>query len=354
MNSVAQLGTSERIPAITFRKAVFLSAIATIAFLATCGALHMLLPAPNVSGITTKLRFFAAHQDEFDTIFVGSSRIYAGVSPSTFDQIMASAGTPSHTFNFGVNGLYPPERFYFLEQILALKPRKLKRVFVEMDDVQVTWLPDEQTSQRVLYWHDWKRTRIILQKILKLDVPGHLKWKLRAFRKWRGTIALHLMLFATNFGNCGRALDLAESWASGNQIDLSELGPRQDGYFPQFAEISGEQLSEYQKILARAQAAQIGDVVLDDYAARAYRRLAQRIQSAGATPVFIVTPVYPQMPSKFPGPAPGLVLSYNNPTRYPAMYRLETRTNQYHLNSTGAEQFTRLLTEDFLRSSRQP
>lgn len=355
MNSVAQIDSaSERIPAITFRKAFFSSAIAAIAFLATCVAFHMLLPTPNVSGITTRMRFFAAHMDEFDTIFVGSSRIYAGVSPSTFDQTMASAGNPSHSYNFGVNGMYPPERFYVLEQILSLKPRKLKHVFIEMDDVQVTWLPDEQTSQRVLYWHDWKRTRIILQKILKLDVPGQLKWKLRAFRRWRGMIALHLMLFAKNLGNCGRALDLAKSWSSGNQIELLELGPRQDGYFPQFAQMSAEEVSEYEKELAREQALQIGDVVLDDYADRAYRHLAHQIRSAGATPIFIVTPVYPQMPSKFFGPAPGLLLSYNNPARYPELYRPEARTNQQHLNSTGAEQFTRLLAEDFLRSARQP
>jgi hypothetical protein len=138
MNSVVQLGSIGRIPAITLRKAVLLSAIATLAFLGTCCAFHLLLPAPNVSGITTRMQFFAAHMDDYDTIFVGSSRIYAGISPATFDQVMASAGNPSHSFNFGVNGMYPPERFYVLEQIISLKPRKLKRVFIEMDDVQVT------------------------------------------------------------------------------------------------------------------------------------------------------------------------------------------------------------------------
>ena len=354
MKSLAHVGTIERIPAITLRKAVLLPVIAALAFLGTCGAFHLLLPAPFVSGITTRMRFFAAHIDEYDTIFVGSSRIYAGVSPATFDQVMASAGNPSHSFNFGVNGMYPPERFYVLEQILSMKPRKLKRVFIEMDDVQVAWLPDELTSQRVLYWHDWKHTRIILEKILRLDVRGELKWKLRALRKSRGTIALHLMLFARNFANCGRALDLAKSWAGGNQIELLELGPRQDGYFPQFAQISGEKATEYEKELARARLAPGGDVVLDPYADRAYRHFAQQIQSAGASPVFIVTPIYPQAPSKFPGPAPGLVLSYNNPARYPEMYRPEARTNEGHLNSTGAEQFTRLLAEDFLKSGPQP
>jgi hypothetical protein len=89
--------------------------VGAAAFLGTCIALHAFLPSPNVQEVGTKMRFFAAHKDEFDTIFVGSSRIYRGVSPSAFDEVMGKAGVPSHTFNFDVNGMHPPERFYVLE-----------------------------------------------------------------------------------------------------------------------------------------------------------------------------------------------------------------------------------------------
>jgi hypothetical protein len=267
---------------------------------------------------------------------------------------MAKAGNPSHTFNFGANGMLPPERFYVLEQILSMKPRKLKRVFLEMDDVQVTWLPDEQTSQRVLYWHDWKRTRVILRKILNLDVHEQWKRKLRLLRKWHETIVLHLMLFAKNFGNFGRALDLAESFLGGNQIQWGELGPKLDGYFPVAVRISGEKESAYEKELAHEEVAQIKNVALDHYADQAYRHYARQIRTAGATPVFIVTPVYPQLPSQFPGPSPGLLLTYNNPTLYLDLYSSEARIDEGHLNLTGAEKFTRLLAEDFLRNTRQP
>ena len=219
MNSGALTGARERVPSKPFGASWFLNAIAgAAAFLCTCIALHAFLPAPNVREVGTKMRL-----------------------------VMAKAGNPSHTFNFGANGMLPPERFYVLEQILSMKPRKLKRVFLEMDDVQVTWLPDEQTSQRVLYWHDWKRTRVILRKILNLDVHEQWKRKLRLLRKWHETIVLHLMLFAKNFGNFGRALDLAESFLGGNQIQWGELGPKLDGYFPVAVRISGEKESAYEK-----------------------------------------------------------------------------------------------------------
>ena len=267
---------------------------------------------------------------------------------------MARAGEPSHSFNFGVNGMHPPESFYVVDQILSMKPRKLKRVFVELDDLYGAFLSGEQTSQRVLYWHDWKRTRLVLRKILKLDANDDWKQKLRTFRRGRHTIALHVGLFAKNFSNFGRASDLAESLVGSNQIGSDELGPKQDGYFPQAAQIAGEKLSDYEKELAREQADHLVNLAVDDYAAQAYWHFARQVRSAGATPIFIVTPIYPQIPSKFPGPIPGLLLSYNNPTLYAGFYRPEARTSEGHLNSTGAEEFTRLLVEDFLRNMDQP
>lgn len=324
--------------------------IGAVAFFCTCITLHCLLPAPDASGIATKMRFFAAHKDDFDTIFVGSSHIYCGVSPALFDEGMAKAGIPSHTFNFGVNGMYPPERFYVLEQILSLNPRKLKRVFVELDDIQGTWLPDEQNSQRVLYWRDWRHTWVILEKALDLDVPGQWKRKLWALRKRRDTIIRSLSLFAKNVSNFGRALDIAESFVNSNQIPEVET----DGYFAQTTRIFGEKESAFQNELAREQAAHIANVVLDPYASRFYVHFARRIRSTGAIPVFVVTPTYPQMPSRFSGPPPGLVLSYNNPLTYSDLYRSDARSDEGHLNSTGAERLTRLLVEDFLRNTPQP
>jgi hypothetical protein len=338
----------------TFRTAFFLPAITVVAFLCTCVAVHTLLPGPNIPEVSSKMRFFAAHKDEFDTIFVGSSRIYSGVSPGTFDQLMARAGRPSHSFNFGLNGMYPPESFYVVDQILSMKPRKLKRVFVELDDLHGGPLSGGQTSQRVLYWHDWKRTRLVLRKILKLDANEGWTQKLKTFRRERDTIALHLGLFAKNFSNVGRASDLAESSVGSNQSELDELGPKQDGYVPETGRISGEKLLDYEKELAREQADHLGNVAVDDCAAQAYWHFARQIRSAGATPIFFVTPIYPQIASRFSGPSPGLLLSYNNPTLYAGFYRPEVRANYGHLNATGAEEFTQLLVEDFLRNMDQP
>jgi hypothetical protein len=324
------------------------------AFIFTCLVLHAFLPEPNIGDVGSKLRFFAAHKNDFDTIFVGSSRVYYGVSPSVFDQVLAENGIPSRSFNFGGSGMSPPEEFYVLEQILTVNPPNLKRVFLEIDDIQTIWPPGDRPSQRVVYWHDTKNTGLIVRKILDLDLREPLKRKLRMLRKARQPIARHLMLWARNISNQGRAFDLTESFLGRNQSEWETVGPKVDGHFPLTKEISGEKEFAYEKELAREQGAGLGDVALDRYADQAYRRLADRIRSTGAAPVFLVAPIFPQFPSRFSGPPPGLLLAYNKPSLYPKFYQRAARADAHHLNSAGATEFTTRMALDFLKNKREP
>jgi hypothetical protein len=353
MSSVVRLARWEKIlrsgPASSFIN-VF-SALA--AFICTSAALHAWLPSPEVRDVSPKLRFFAAHRDEFDTIFVGSSHVHNDVSPSAFDEVLASAGIPNRSFNFGADGMFPPEQFYLLDQILAMKPPKLKRIFLEIGNVEVTWLPGQENSQRAVYWHDWKRTGIVLRKILEADVDEPWPRKLRTMRRWRGTIIRHLALFGRNLGNVGRAFDLAKSLTGREEAEW-ELGPSLDGYFPLTANIPEEKASAFQKELAREESAGIQRVELDPYATAAYRDYAGAIRRTGATPVFMVTPVYPQFPSQFPGVPPALVLAYNDPGRYPDFYRPDFRVDEHHLKASAADKFTRLVAADFLKNTPHP
>ena len=329
-------------------------AAAAAAFVFTCLVLHAFLPAPDIGDLSAKLRFFALHKDEFDTIFLGSSRIYNGIAPSIFDQVLAENGVRSRSFNFGGGGMYPAEEFHILEQILALHPRNLKRMFLEIDDLQVSWVAGDNPSQRVVAWHDTKTTVLVARKMLNLDVREPLARKLRRLRKARHSLARHAMLWARNISNEGRAFDLAESFAHGDQKDREKLGPKLDGHFPTDEVMSGEAELTYERELAREPARNGGDVALDRYADQAYRHYARRLRRLGVSPVFIVAPALPQFPSKFSGPPPGLVLAYNKPSLYPDFYHSSVRVDVNHLNSTGAARFSTLVALDFLRNTRQP
>jgi len=125
-------------------------AIALFAFIATSGVIHAFLPPMIPKGIAAKLKFFAEHKDEFDTLLVGTSSIYYSVSPEIFDRVTGENGLPTRTFNFGIDAMHPPENFYVLDQILKTRPRNLKWVFIETANVE-TKLHKVLGTERAVY-----------------------------------------------------------------------------------------------------------------------------------------------------------------------------------------------------------
>src|SRR4051812_12025023 len=125
-------------------------AIALIAFAGSCLAIHAIRPFPDIPKLAAKLRYFRTHKDEFDTIFIGSSHVYRGIVPKTFDRVTEEAAVPTHSFNFGLDGMQPPESLYFLDQVLLTKPARLKWVFVELEEVQGEW-PEQRWQTHRFY-----------------------------------------------------------------------------------------------------------------------------------------------------------------------------------------------------------
>ena len=321
-------------------------ALAAGAFIGTCGLLHYLLPLPEVEGVTPKLQFFRSHQDEFDTLFVGSSRFYHQISPAIFDDVMRKRGVSTHSFNFGIDGMHLPESFYVLELILASKPRQLKWVFIEFDNLQVLPWPGYRGTQRLLYWHDWTRTSFLVHKLLRYNI-----WKFQHGKKQREYLGIHLALFAKNFCNVGNASVLIR------QRFLPEphmptttkiLGPHRDGFFASDMQMSSAQKNAYEQALARARQLTKPRVV-DPYADKAFRICAQKVRQRGAVPIFVVPPAVGASPVGFRTSAPpsGVVLAFNDYDAFSALFRSEVRANEAHLNKTGADEFTRVLAKRF-------
>ena len=90
-------------------------------------------PAELPSTLREKLAHLAAHGGEYDAIFVGSSRIQNHLMPALFDRLTAEGGKAVKSFNAGVSSMHTPEDGWFLEQILARKPARLRWVFLEID-----------------------------------------------------------------------------------------------------------------------------------------------------------------------------------------------------------------------------
>ena len=349
----------------TLIHAVANSAIAATAFLITCIGLHAVLPFPEIDGgVSQKFRFFAAHKDEFDTLFIGSSRIYFQISPAIFDRVTRESGLPTHSFNFGIGGMYLPESAYLLEQILKLKPRNLRWVFIEYDEMQTKWSAENQTSRRALYWADWKRVSLLLRKLtdtgigpLWLPSPTKLRDIVLRQKDEKNTRSL-LTFYATqverNYTNVARAADVLDYLLGRdtNERRASYLGVASDGYVTRPNRMSPSEAAAYERGLAAA-VAQSSTRALSPYALEAYRQCAQEIRNIGATPIFLITPSTTQINIATESTGmPGVVMAFNNPRTYPSLYRTSVRRDGQHLTKPGAEEFTRLVAANFVELAR--
>ena len=325
----------------------FLNAgIAALAFVLACAGLNAFLPFPEIDVVSPNLRFFQQHRDDFDTVFIGSSRIRHQISPAIFDRMMREAGLPTRTFNFGINGMVPPEDGYVLERLLGAKPRHLKWVFIELDELQTKRVPEAEGTRRALYWHDLKRTSLVIRAIHE----GGGYWEAREL------LLFHGALFVKNFTNIGRKIDFSE-WMSRlwkEEALSKELGRDGDGYVPLSRKMSATEAVVYETELKHA-VTHSGSRFVSASTEHAYRQLAEEVRRAGAIPIFLVTPLTMQIKLGF-RPESGIagnVMSFNDARAYPQLYLNEVRFNADHLNGTGAEEFTRLVAENFLQLRRE-
>jgi hypothetical protein len=341
------------------------SVIGVTAFLITCIGLRSILPFPEIDGgVSQKFRFFAAHKDEFDTIFIGSSRIYFQLSPAIFDRVTRESGLPTRSFNFGIGGMYLPETAYLLEQILNLKPRNLRWVFIEYDELQAKWSPENQTSRRALYWADWKRVSLLLRKLadagtapLWLPNPGKVRdivLRQNDEKNTRSLLTFYAGQFEKNYTNVARAADVLQYFLGRDTKERrsSYLGAASDGYVTRPGGMSPSQAAAYERGLAAAMA-EAGTHLLSPYTVEAYRQCAREVRNIGATPIFLITPSTTQIDIATESTGgPTFVMKFNNPQTYPNLYRSSVRRDGQHLTKSGAEEFTRILAANFVELAR--
>jgi hypothetical protein len=326
--------------------------ISVAGFCATALGLHTFLPPPQIDGISAKIQFIQDHGDEIDTLFIGSSRVYHGVNPSIFDVTTAAAGLPTHSYNFGVDAMLPPETFYVVDQILAAKPRKLRWVFIELEDVQVAVSQEHARTQRALSWHDWPRTWIVARKLLNLDVHEKWKRKRKSILRNQDALATHFSLLLKRFANTGRVFDLTRWYPEEEDASQLEYEPKGDGYAPAMAPMDDERRARFEAWVA-SDPASAKPREIDRYGDRAFRDYVEKFRSIGVTAIFFVTPGSTAfVPSRFIGAQPAAVMAFNDARAFPSLYLPSSRIDEAHLNATGADEFTRLLAFRFLSWKR--
>ncbi len=146
--------------------------------LLSCLGIHRTLPIPEIPEVQAKLTYLKDHIDDYDTLFLGTSRIYRHVIPKLFDGLTTEREIPTKSFNAAADGMRPPEDSYVFDQILGYRPKHVRWVFLELWWLRLSIDDQKRQTNRLVYWHDAERLGLLFQEALNIKKARH----------WRGTL----------------------------------------------------------------------------------------------------------------------------------------------------------------------
>lgn len=315
------------------------------ALVGVCSGIHAALPFPKVLGVYQKWLYFQKHKDELDAVFMGSSRVYHGVVATQFDaRVSELTGRKVRTFNAGYDAMWPPESLFMMRQLLAMKPKRLKYVFIECLDIYADLSPETRDTRRTAYWHDLQHTAMAWGSIRDQQFAGTRGWELAA---------THAEILLRNWTNQGRGAEwLGYEFGVERRKKESRWEPPaawkdNGGYEPEDDQpLAGEELKRF---LAGVEARKksLPPAPMKPTLRRAFAEMLAEIKAAGCTPIVLITPTV-RADENFEGFPPEVaVWRYHDPKQYPALYEPGNRHDFTHLNHAGAQAFTELLATRF-------
>jgi hypothetical protein len=323
---------------------LLLCACAAVGFAAMVAVLHRAVPLP-VAEVTPKLKYLEAHRRDFDTVFIGSSRIYHGVSPKVFDAAMAAAGKPTRSFNLAVAGLMPPESLYMTRTMLAMRPPRLRTVFLEVASAEP--IPDmNNLTERDIYTQD-ASSLIHGLKRAQLDLrvtPQEFRWQ-----QVSDDLSYSVLTFAQNELNVGRLASASDLAVDPEKYGPLTLGPDRDGYVPARNPLSKRSRRKLEMELESIRKGIAKERPKDDLNEEDYAHTRDLLEAHGVELILVTAPVALRDYHARVDLPPGVrFLAFDDPDRHPELFEPEHRSDSDHLNNSGARIFSQELADSYL------
>lgn len=339
--------------------------------LITSISIKKVLPSPKLAVIDSKLDHFAAEKDEYEVLFLGSSRMYRHLIPKTFDREMDAYGHELDSFNFGVYSMKFAESYFILNKLLDLKPKNLQYIFMDYGwDFRVG--ADNWRTDRGSHHHTFARSTWIFQSILKSQEDSVIR---KAFLLFDNAVPL-----VYNYSNTGKLKELLQSWERfGSEVSAtkpnSEQGyqePDKDGYFPIEKEKDPsfekrrqkllQELDEYEQ--SKPKLSKIKTKTkqgLSKYELTEIEKLTTKLEQQGIKIIWVNSPVVRgktanrqfRLDNSYQDGSIQNLISFSDPEQYPTLFQFSKRFDWQHLNQKGSEEFTKLLTKDFAKKLEQ-
>lgn len=244
---------------------------------------------PQLAEDSPRWQWFLGHRDSYDLVFIGSSRIYHGISPKLFSEV---AGRPWRGFNLGVDRMRTSACLEVARRVIALHPAKLKYLFFELQAAGGSAAAPNESE------------------VSAVAPPAVSELMPVAFGGGRG------------------------------------LGPDGDGFNPLEKKMKPQFRPTYEQRLEEARAR--GPKPVDPAMRDELSRFAKEAAEKNIRVVFVVAPSLRNARGSGVDAPPGsLLFSFDDLRRYAPLYDEANRPDAEHLNARGAEIFTRDLAQQF-------
>ncbi len=310
------------------------------------------LPPPEGVGLRAKLEYFREHKDEFDVLFIGSSRIVRGVDNALVDEELAARGIEVRSFNLAVGGMRTFEQDHMQHQVLEMEPARLRWIFFEGGPVgmgvrkdHIFRSPPNLNTDRGVAWHTGRETRNVLRSLARL--PLSTREKIRQ-------AILHVELMSSRYTNYGKGEKLIRELRESSEARLERERKRDEilagqGY-QGLEEVTGREVSEevlafldepgpFEERMGSIEAENELPVEMEHLYTEMYEEQLRATEERGIRLVYLLPPGYEGTPERLMLYERGVIpelLNFNDPARYPNLFRLDHRFDKGHMNRRGA------------------
>jgi hypothetical protein len=324
-------------------KVLFNFGVFVCTLVVTCGAIHYVLPPrPDIPVVSDKLAWLRKYAAHYDTLFLGTSRVYKQIMPNLFDERMREHGFRMSSYNLAADGMNFPETFIVLESALDFI-NKPKLVVLELGGLQRMPNPIfKDESLRVVHWHNWKYTAMSVSSLMKyaanthmpaLDVFEYLAWHFR-----------HLTL---NTSNLGSGASLLSYYLFDKHESLLPVG--KEGCVYMDRKMTTEELEDFRNKLSAKHPTSELPVEEDAVFANALTAFASKLNDRGICLIFVQMPAFRRVQPPVPKDSNGRLLTVvdlDDVEHQPAFWEPEHRYDPHHLNKRGSQLFTYALADE--------
>jgi hypothetical protein len=250
--------------------------------------------------------------------------------------------------------------------VLTLHPRKLKYIFFETQSAITAGTPtgDQKVTERDVYWRDWESLLSGFRMFnMGLTLPsGTLAGTPYSFRRWNQfgpLLFANVRLWIQNVTNVGVGMEILrgpidalppQPPPSPQESAEASLPSNWDGYYAMSNPMSMETLTTYRKAFASMQDRPVKPRPSPMMRSE-LERFVQEMTAKKLEVVFVMPPsAKGGRGSGINVPSGSRLLVYDDFIHYPQFYEEENRLDTEHLNARGAEIFTRVLAQEFVRS----